>query len=136
MKLRILALIVPFALAALTTSAGAATGTLELREAAPAVEGGEAVLVFVEVECSLEPGEVLLEGNVSVSQDDAAGIEGLTAVCDGRERLIPVRIASFGGAFDAGEAFASVFLLFLNQQTQQTTSVSLSRTITIRGATD
>jgi hypothetical protein len=134
MKLRVIALVVTFGLVA--GAAGAATATLEIGETANLIHGGQAVLVFVEVECSLDPGEVLLEGNLSVSQDDASGLEGLTPVCDGRRRLYPIRVTSFGGEFDAGEAFASAFLLFLNEQTQQTTSASASRVIQVRGASD
>jgi hypothetical protein len=132
-KIGVLALVVALSLG-IAGSASAATASVNIREHAVAIEGGRAVLVFVEVECSLDPGEVLLEGNVSASQDDASGMAGLNPVCDGRERVYPVRVPTFGGNFEAGQAFASAFLLFLNPETQQTTQASDSTAITIRGA--
>ena len=131
MKIGVLALVVALSLG-LAGSASAATASVNIREDAVAIEGGRAVLVFVEVQCSLDPGEVLLEGNVSVSQDDASGMAGLNPVCDGRERVYPIRVRTFGGTFEAGDAFASAFLLFLNEQ--GTTQASDSTVITIRGA--
>jgi hypothetical protein len=133
MKFGVLALVVAVSLA-LAGSASAATASVNIREDAVAIEGGRAVLVFVEVECSLDPSEVLLEGHVSVSQDDAFGMAGLNPVCDGRERVYPIRVRTFGGTFEAGDAFASAFLLFLNTETQGTTQASDSTVITIRGA--
>lgn len=133
MKIAVLTVLVTLSFA-LVGSARGATASVDIREDAVAVQGGTAVLLFVEVECSLEAGEVLLEGNVSVSQDDASGMAGLNPVCNGRKRLYVVRVKTFGGTFEAGEASASAFLLFLNQATQTTTQVSVSTTITIRGA--
>ena len=117
---------------AVVGSAAAATATVDIQENAVATRGGQSVLVFVAVECTLEPGEELLEGNISVSQDDAFGLAGLNPVCDGRRRLYPIRVTSFGGAFESGEAFASAFLLFINVDTQETTQASDSTVITIR----
>jgi hypothetical protein len=132
MKITVLALTAALSLA-LVGSAGAATASVDIQEDAVAIQGGRAVLVFVEVTCSLAPGEVLLEGNLSVSQDDASGMAGLNPVCDGRRRVYPIRVTTFGGTFEAGEGFASAFLLFLNPDTQATTSASDSTVITIRG---
>jgi hypothetical protein len=120
------------ALAIFAPAAVAATGTVEVRESAVSIEGGRSVLVFVEVQCSLEPGEELLEGNVSVSQDDASGLAGLDPTCNGRPRVYPVRVTSFGGTFESGDAFASAFLLFLDPATGRTTSLSDSTIVTIR----
>ena len=132
MKIGVLVLTVTLFLA-VGTSASAATGSVDIREVATAIQGGSAALVFVEVECSLDPGDVLLEGHVSVLQDDAFGMAGLTPVCDGRRHLYPVRVSTFGGEFEAGQAFASAFLLFLNAD-GTTTSVSDFTVVTIRGA--
>jgi hypothetical protein len=117
---------------ALVGSATGATASVDIREHAVAVQGGQAVLVFVEVECTLSPGEELLEGNISVSQNDASGLAGLNPVCNGQRRVYPIRVTSFGGTFESGEAFASAFLLFINTATQQTTQASDSTVITIR----
>jgi hypothetical protein len=133
MKIGALALVVALSFS-LAGSASAATASVNIREHAVAIEGGRAVLLFVEVECSLDPDDVLLEGNVSVSQDDASGMAGLNPVCDGRERVYRIRVTTFGGNFEAREAFASAFLLFLNAETQGTTQASDSTVITIRGA--
>jgi hypothetical protein len=113
-------------------SAAGATATVDVLENAVATRGGQSVLVFVAVECMLAPGEQLLEGNISASQDDAFGLAGLNPVCDGRRRVYPIRVTSFGGTFESGEAFASAFLLFINTDTQETTQASDSTVITIR----
>jgi hypothetical protein len=133
MRIGVLAVVATLSLG-LVGSANAATASVNIREHAVAIEGGRAVLLFVEVECSLDPSDVLLEGNVSVSQDDASGMAALNPVCDGRERVYPIRVPTFGGNFEAGEAFASAFLLFLNAETQRTTQASDSAVITVRGA--
>ena len=132
MKLGELALVAALSLT-VVGSASAATASIQIRQEAVAIQGGEAVLVFVEVECSLGPGEVLLEGNLSVSQDGAFGMTGLNPACDGRRRLYPIRVRTFDGTFEAGEAFASAFLLFLNEETQETRSVSQVAIIDLRG---
>jgi hypothetical protein len=132
MKITVLALAAALSLA-LVGSASAATASVDIRENAVVIEGGRAVLVFVEVECALDPGETLLEGNLSVSQDDAFGMAGLNPVCNGRKRVYPIRVTTFDGTFEAGEAFASAFLLFLNPETQETTSAGDFTVITIRG---
>ena len=133
MRIGVMAIVAALSLG-LVGSASAATASVNIREHAVAIEGGRAVLLFVEVQCSLDPNDVLLEGNVSVSQDDASGMGRLNPVCDGRERVYPIRVTTFGGNFEAGQAFASAFLLFLNAQTQRTTQASDSTVITIRGA--
>jgi hypothetical protein len=133
MKVTVLTLLATLALAVVGSAHGA-TASVDIREDAVAIQGGTAVLVFVEVECSLDPGEVLLEGNLSVSQEDAFGMTGLTPVCDSGRRLYRVRVPTFAGSFERGDAFASAFLLFLNEETQQTTQAADSTVITVRGA--
>jgi hypothetical protein len=117
---------------AVAGSAAGATATVDILENAVATRGGQSALVFVAIECTLAPGEEILEGNISVSQDDAFGLAGLNPVCDGRRRVYPIRVTSFGGTFESGQAFASAFLLFLNADTQETTQASDSTVITIR----
>ena len=133
MKIAVLTLLVALSFA-LVGSAHGATASVDIREHAVAIRGGTAVLVFVEVQCSLEAGDVLLEGNLAVSQEEAFGMVGLNPVCDGRTRLYVVRVTTFDGTFNAGEAFASAFVLFLNEETQETSSASDFTVITIRGA--
>lgn len=129
--LLILALSVATSLA-LVGSAAAATASIDIRETGVALGGGETALVFVEVECATEPGEELLEGHVTVSQDDAAGMAGLNPICNGRSRVYPIRVNTFGGAFESGDAFVSAFLIFINPATQETTSFGDSTVVTLR----
>lgn len=130
-----LAAVIAVTALAAATVARAATGEIEIRDDAIAIQGGEAVLVFVNVTCTLGENEVLLEGNISVSQDDAFGMAGLNPVCDGKTHLLRVRVHTFGGTFDRGDASASAFLLFQNTATNETSQVQDSETITIRGRT-
>ena len=116
----------------LVGAASAATASVDIREEAVAIQGGKSVLVFVEVACSLEPGEELLEGHVTVSQDEAFGRAGLNPVCNGRGHVYPVRVTTFDGTFESGDAFASAFLLFLDTETGSTTSAGDFTVITIR----
>jgi hypothetical protein len=96
--------------------------------------GGEAALVFVVVECTLDPGDELLEGFLSLSQQAASGMAGLNPRCDGKPRRNVVRVQALGGNFQPGEAFASAFLLFLvDPETGATVQAQDSRTITLRG---
>ena len=121
------------ALLASATAAVGATGAIDIREEAVAIQGGSSVLVFVETECTLAENEVVLEGNISVSQEEASGLSGLNPICDGQRHILPVRVETSSGTFDRGEAFASAFLLFLDTVTGQTSQLQTSETITIRG---
>lgn len=131
-RTRLVALVAAVLLGSATAAFGA-TGTIDIRQDAVAIQGGSAVLVFVEVECTVAENEVVLEGNISVSQDEASGLTGLNPICDGRRHVLPVRVETFGGTFDRGEAFASAFVLFLDTATGQTSQLQASETITIRG---
>jgi hypothetical protein len=97
------------------------------------IQGGESALVFVVVQCTLDPGDELLEGNLSLSQGAAFGMSGLNPTCDGAPHRTIVRVRSFGQNFAVGEAFASAFLLFLDPDTGMTVQAQASRTITLRG---
>lgn len=111
-----------------------ATATLSIEPQGVSIRGGQVAQIFVTVRCTLEPGAQLLEGNVSVSQDEAFGTTGLNPPCDGRQRRIRVRVPAQSGTFDSGAASASAFLLFLDPATGETVSFSDARTITLRGS--
>jgi hypothetical protein len=116
-------------------SANAQTSaTIAIEPEGVLVEGGRAALVFVVVDCTLAPGDELLEGFVSLSQQTGAGMSGLNPRCDGKPRRMVVRVPAVGGSFHAGDAFASAFLLFLDPDTGTTVQAQASRTITLRGA--
>jgi hypothetical protein len=97
------------------------------------VGGGDAALVFVVVECTLDPGDELLEGFVTLSQEFASGMGGLNPTCDGKPHRNVVRVHAFDATFQRGEAFASAFLLFLDPDTGETVQAQDSRAITLRG---
>jgi hypothetical protein len=91
-----------------------------------------AVRVVVEVSC--DPGDVVLEAHLSVSQDHqgAFGETGLPVHCDGQSRTYRVMVTSFEGAFRAGEAYASAFVLTCPDPSCVTTEQGQdARTITI-----
>jgi hypothetical protein len=117
---------------ALAGNAAGATASVNLRETGVELGGGTTALVFVEVRCTTEPGEQLLEGAVTVSQDAAFGMAGLNPVCNGKRRIYPIRVNTFDGAFESGEAFVSAFLIFIDSETQDTTSFGDFTVITLR----
>jgi len=129
--LMILALLAAASLALVGNAAGA-TASVNIRETGVALAGGKTALVFVEVQCTTEPGEQLLEGAVTVSQDDASGMAGLNPVCNGQRRIYPIRVNTFDGGFEAGEAFVSAFLIFIDPETQGTTSFGDFTVVTLR----
>jgi hypothetical protein len=120
------------ALAASVGIAYAATATVNIAPKAQLVENGAAVVVDVAVRCTLEPGEELLEGNLSVSQDDAFGQVGLNPVCDGQRHVLRVRVPTFDGSFDRGDAHASAFLLFIDHESSRTTQFQDSTTLKVK----
>lgn len=125
--LSLLALALPGSAAAQTTA------TAAVKSKGTIIDGGSSVLVTVVVRCTLGPGDSLLEGNVSASQDDAFGFGSLNPICDGKSHRNIVQVHTSAGLFDPGEAFASAFLLFLDPETGTTTTAQDSRTITLRG---
>jgi hypothetical protein len=117
-------------------SANAQTAaTISIEPDGVIVGGGAGALVFLVVECTLDPGDELLEGFVSLSQQSAAGMGALNPRCDGKARRTTVRVAASGGSFQPGGAFASAFLLFLDPETGTTFQAQSSRAITLRGPT-
>jgi hypothetical protein len=91
-------------------------------------------MVFLVVECTLGPGDEILEGFVSLSQQAASGMGGLNPKCDGKTRRMIVRVSALGSSFHPGEALASAFLLLLDPDTGTTVQAQSSRTITLRGS--
>ena len=65
------------------------------------------------VVASCDPGNQVLEAQLSVSQDNRAlsGQGGIPVRCDGNSRKYRVTVGPFEGAFHAGDAFASAFVL-------------------------
>jgi hypothetical protein len=116
---------------ALVGSAAGATASIDIRENGVVTAGGQTALVFVQVQCATEPGEQLLEGGVTVSQNQAFGMAGLNPVCNGRPRVYPVRVTSFDGEFASGEAVVSAFLIFIDPEAQDTSSFGDSTVVTL-----
>lgn len=109
------------------------TATATIEPEGVIVDGGGAALVFIVVECTLDPGDQLLEGFVTLSQDATSGMGSLNPRCDGKPHRDVVRVQALGGNFRSGDAFASAFLLFLDPETGSTVQAQDSRTITLRG---
>jgi hypothetical protein len=65
------------------------------------------------VVASCDPGDQVLEAALSISQDNRAlsGQAGIRVRCEGRSREYRVMVAPREGAFHAGDAFASAFVL-------------------------
>jgi hypothetical protein len=135
MRMRLLSVLLPLLTLLIAGTAQAQTAaTVAIAPEGAVIRGGEAALVFVVVECSVDPGDELLEGFVSLSQEAAFGVGGLTPRCDGNPHRSAVRVQSFDGSFQSGGAFASAFLLFLvDPETGTTVQAQDSRTITLRG---
>jgi hypothetical protein len=112
------------------TAAQSATGSVAIEPRAVAVSGE--VQIRVRVTCSLDEGEQLLEGLVTASQGSASAMRGLTPVCDGMQRTYVLRLTPFDGGFTRGEAFVSVFFLFIDESSQ-TTTVQASSPVNVLG---
>jgi hypothetical protein len=118
---------------ALTGAASAqGTVTVTIGSTARLVENGAALLVPVEITCSVAGGEVL-EAHLRVSQDDQAisGEAGISNVkCDGNRHRYMVRVSPLEGQFHPGDAFASAFVLLLTPE-GSTVQGQASRTMTV-----
>ena len=91
--------------------------------------------VRVVVVASCDPGDQVLEAQLSVSQDNRAlsGQGGIPVRCDGNSRKYPVTVGPFEGAFHAGDAFASAFVLTCaNPTCGRAEQRHGTRTITVR----
>ena len=87
------------------------------------------------VVASCDPGDQVLEAQVSVSQDNRAlsGQAGIPVRCDGESRKYRVMVGPFEGAFHAGDAFASAFVLTCADPTCGTAEQGHdTQTITVR----
>lgn len=113
---------------------GQTTATVKIKPKAVLVADGGSALVTVTVRCTLEPGDELLEGLVSVSQEQASGFGSLNPTCDGTNERIVVQVSATSGLFEPGPASASAFLLFLDPQSGTTVSAQDARTIRLHGA--
>jgi hypothetical protein len=111
------------------------TATVTIEPKGLIVGGGQTALVFVTVECTLDPGGELLEGFVTVSQETVFAQGALNPKCDGKPHLNVVRAQGFDREFQAGDAFASAFLLFLvDPETGETVQAQDARVITLSGS--
>jgi hypothetical protein len=87
------------------------------------------------VVASCDPGDEVLEAQLSVSQDNRAlsGQAGIPVRCDGKSRKYRVMVGPFEGAFHAGDAFVSAFVLTCANPTCGTAEQGQgTRTITVR----
>ena len=87
------------------------------------------------VVASCDAGHQVLEAQLSVSQDNQAifGQTGIPVRCDGKSRKYRVTVMPLEGAFHAGDAFASAFVLTCPDPTCGTTEQGQdARTITVR----
>jgi hypothetical protein len=116
------------------TATGQSTAAVTVKPKAVLVAGGGATLTTVSVRCTLGPGDQLLEGLVSVSQEQAFGSSSLNPTCDGKRDRIDVQVPTMGRLFEPGAASASAFLLFLDPESGTTVSAQDSRTIKLHGS--
>ena len=111
---------------------GAPPGPVQasIAQQATLVDGGAAVLVDVTVACA--GGSDVLEAFVYVSQDGAQSpFTGIAVRCGGRPRTYTVSVpAPSGGAFRAGSATASAFVLA--DRRGDVTSSSPGATLTVQ----
>jgi hypothetical protein len=89
----------------------------------------------VPVSVSCDPGRLVLEAHLTLSQDDQtiSGMSGIANVrCTGRVRTYLVTVTPSQGAFHAGTAFASPFVLVQDRRTGQTESGGNASNITLQ----
>jgi hypothetical protein len=126
----LVALTVSLALTAVANAQGSVSVTIG--STARLVENGAAVLVPVEITCSVAGGEVL-EAHLRVSQDEQAisGEAGINHVkCDGNRHRYMVRVSPLEGQFHLGDASASALVLVLTPE-GFTVQGQASRTVTV-----
>ena len=114
----VLAAVLSFALAGSALVQAAVAVSISPR--AKLVANGAVQLV---VEASCDPGAVVLEAHVSVSQDNQSisGQAGIPVQCDGESRRYRVTVSPLEGAFHTGDAFASAFVLTCPDASCETT---------------
>jgi hypothetical protein len=87
------------------------------------------------VVASCDSGDQVLEAQLLVSQDNQvrSGQGGIPVRCSGKSRKYRVTVGPFEGAFHAGDAFASAFVLTCANPTCGTAEQGhVTRTITVR----
>jgi hypothetical protein len=90
-------------------------------------DGGQTAVVRVTVRC--EPGWVVLEALVTVSQPVTYGEGYPSAVCDGRWHRSWVTTFSYDAPFEPGEATASAYILLEDPTTFASVSGGATRTV-------
>ena len=116
--------------AALLILAPAAQAQVTARAGYGTVHADGSVTVPVTLSCS--PGMRVLEAHLTLSQvvQTVSGTAGIAKVlCTGRPRTYLVRVTPLDGAFHAGTAFASPYLLVHNRRTNTTESGGTFTTI-------
>ena len=89
----------------------------------------------VPVSISCSPGSVVLEAHLSLSQDDGAiwGMAGIADVrCTGKPKTYMVTVWPYDGAFHAGTAYASPYVLTQRRGTGTTESGGSGGPISLR----
>jgi hypothetical protein len=96
------------------------TVTVEVRPTAQLIQGGQTLLVTVEVAC--EPGLQVLEAHVDVTQDSTFAQASIgSVVCDAKPHVHKVRVNPLDGQqFSREEARVSAFVLLLDPATGTT----------------
>lgn len=88
----------------------------------------------VPVTITCDPGSVVLEAHLTLSQGDGSvwGMSGIANVrCTGRPRTYLVTVRPTEGAFAAGAAYASPYVLVQDRRTGGTQSGGTASTITL-----
>jgi hypothetical protein len=114
---------------------GTASAAVTVSVSDGTVGAGGAATVPVTVTC--EKGFEVLEAHLGLSQDDQTinGMAGLTRVkCKGKPVTVSVTVTPFEGAFHAGSAHASPFVLVIDPKTDETQSGGTAQTITLKQA--
>ena len=128
----ILVLLAGLGLAVSSSMPAEAAVTVSVKPRAKLVADGAVRAVVV---ASCDPGSQVLEAHVSVSQDNQAisGQAGIPVRCNGKSRKYRVTVVPLEGAFHAGPAFGSAFVLTCADPTCGTTEQGqATRTIRVR----
>jgi hypothetical protein len=105
--------------------------TVSIRSKAELLGNGAVRAVVV---ASCDSGDQVLEAQISVSQNRQAlsGQAGMSVRCDGSSRTYRVLVAPHEGAFHAGGAFASAYVLTCADPCRRTEQGRDTRSITVR----
>ena len=89
----------------------------------------------VPVSISCSPGSIILEAHLSLSQDDGAiwGMAGIANIrCTPKARTYLVTVTPYNGAFHAGTAYASPYVLIQDRATGHTESGGSAASISLQ----